>query len=197
MRFWRGISFMAGLSSLRGPVVLKKKCRREAHDQSSVCPAADALVCYHGCMDASFARGKARALNHIAALDELRALLLWCKESCPAERVVAGHRANLILHDVADILSRIQAEVSGHPHSAPLSAVEHLGVLTSRVGDAPPARIGPCADRNELCARLSITRALARRVAERVGAADISFTSKTFVRRVPRLLHALERSACA
>jgi hypothetical protein len=118
-------------------------------------------------------------LDAIAAFDELRASLLTCRSSAPAE-------LRLSFVDAHDNICRMQSEVSGAAPRIPLSSVEALGLLRDRLNT-------PVAE--EFSVDCGIAAAYARSLLSRlaVGERRISITSETYLRRLAQLLTDLSR----
>lgn len=136
----------------------------------------------------------------LGMLDELNALVGWCKAAAPDDFEVRGRKLRLVLHDVQDHLFTIQAEVAGAPKSVPLSSVEHLGVFINGVeSEMPPITTFLVPGATELSARLDIARAVSRRAERRLvgvhesGERMISDSSRAYANRLSSLLYALTR----
>lgn len=136
----------------------------------------------------------------LGQLDELNALVGWCKAECSDQLVVSERRIRHILHDVQDHLFTIQAEVAGALKSVPLSSVESMGVLIKKIeGDLPEVKSFLVPGGTELSARLDIARAVSRRAERRLvtlhesGERTVSESSRAYANRLSSLLYALTR----
>ncbi|MCR4325515.1 MAG: cob(I)yrinic acid a,c-diamide adenosyltransferase [Patescibacteria group bacterium] len=138
----------------------------------------------------------------LGQLDELNALVGWCKSACPDDMVVNCQKARLVLHDVQDHLFTILAEVAGAEKSVPLSSVESLGVMIRAIeADLPEVKSFLVPGGTELSSRLDIARAVSRRAERRLvslhesGEREISASSRAYANRLSSLLYALTRFA--
>lgn len=138
----------------------------------------------------------------LGMLDELNTLTGWCKVACPADFLIQERKAMEVLRDVQDHLFTIQAEVAGAPKSVPLSSVEKLGVLITRIEKSlPEVKSFLVPGGTELSARLDITRAVSRRVERRLlslhesGERSVSDSSRAYANRLSSLFYALTRLA--
>lgn len=136
----------------------------------------------------------------LGMLDELNTLVGWCKACAPDDFLVQERKLKLVLHDVQDHLFTLQAEIAGAPKSIPLSSVEALGVLISRIeGEMPPVTTFLVPGATELSSRLDIARAVSRRAERRVaslhesGERAVSDSSRAYANRLSSLLYALTR----
>jgi len=138
----------------------------------------------------------------LGMLDELNALTGWCKLEAKDEFKINRESIKSILRSVQDHLFTIQAEVAGAPKSVPLSSVEALGVLISRIEKSlPEVKTFLVPGGTELSARLDITRAVSRRVERRLvalhesGERVVSESSRAYANRLSSLFYALTRFA--
>lgn len=138
----------------------------------------------------------------LGMLDELNTLTGWCKAGCPKDFMVFERRGIEVLRDVQDHLFTIQAEVAGAPKSVPLSSVENLGVLITKIEKSlPEVKSFLVPGGTELSARLDITRAVSRRVERRLlslhesGERAVSDPSRAYANRLSSLFYALTRLA--
>jgi cob(I)alamin adenosyltransferase len=138
----------------------------------------------------------------LGMLDELNALIGWCKAACPDDLEANGRKVKLVLHDVQDHLFTIQAEVAGAEKSIPLTNVEHMGTFIKAIeASLPPVTSFLLAGGTELSARLDVARAVARRAERRLvtlhesGEREVSASSRAYANRLSSLLYALTRHA--
>lgn len=136
----------------------------------------------------------------LGMLDELNCLTGWCKAACPPDFQIEGRKGTGVLRDVQDHLFTIQAEVAGAPKSVPLSSVEQLGVLITRIEQSlPEVKSFLVPGGTELSARLDIARAVSRRVERRLialhesGERIVSDSSRAYANRLSSLFYALVR----
>lgn len=136
----------------------------------------------------------------LGMLDELNALVGWCKSATPDALVVREQKMRLVLHDVQDHLFTLQAEVAGAPKSIPLSSVERLGEFIKGIEfELPPVTSFLVPGGTELSARLDITRAVSRRAERRLvtlhesGERPVSESSRAYANRLSSLFYALTR----
>lgn len=136
----------------------------------------------------------------LGQLDELNALVGWCKAGCADEHNIEGRPVKIILHDVQDHLFTIQAEVAGAEKSVPLSSVEALGVFIKKIeASLPEVKSFLVPGGTELSARLDVARAVSRRAERRLvtlhesGERTVSESSRAYANRLSSLLYALTR----
>ena len=143
---------------------------------------------------------KASLFACLSQLGELHGLLGWCKEEIPEEFEVGGRNVRSALRDAQDKLFIIQGEIAGADKSVLLSEVETLGSFVKKVAHSRPqlqALLTP--GQTELSARLNVTRAVARRIEQRVAELQengrmLSTSSRTYLNRLSSLLDALART---
>ena len=100
----------------------------------------------------------------LGQLDELNAIVGWCKVACPDDFLVGEQNVKELLHDVQDHLFTIQAEAAGASKSVLSSSVEAMSALINGIEKGlPEIKTFLVPGGTELSARLDIARAISRR----------------------------------
>jgi len=138
----------------------------------------------------------------LGQLDELNAIVGWCKAGCPEDFAVEGRSGKELLLDVQNHLFTIQAEAAGAQKSVPAESVESLSALiTSIEKSLPEVKSFLVPGGTEFSARLDIARAVSRRAERRLvtihesGERPISESSRAYANRLSSLFYALTRLA--
>jgi cob(I)alamin adenosyltransferase len=136
----------------------------------------------------------------LGMLDELNAMIGWCRIVCSADLAIAGSAVLDMLHDVQDHLFTLQAEVAGAAQMIPQGSVDKLGTIIGEIEkELPETRSFLLLGQTELSARLDMARALSRRAERRIvvlhesGDLVISPGSQAYANRLSSLLYALAR----
>jgi cob(I)alamin adenosyltransferase len=136
----------------------------------------------------------------LGQLDELNAVVGWCKVACPKNFKVHKMSGKDILLDVQNHLFTIQAEAAGAQKSVPLGSVERISTLIKEIERSlPPVKTFLISGGTEFSARLDIARAISRRAERRLvtlhesSERAISETSRAYANRLSSLLYALTR----
>lgn len=136
----------------------------------------------------------------LGQLDELNAIVGWCKVASPHHVVADGQTNIKILRTVQDHLFTIQAEVAGAPKSVPKESVTDMSALITTIeSQLPPVTTFLVAGGTEFSTRLDIARAISRRAERRVvtlnesGEREVSEHSRAYLNRLSSLFYALTR----
>ena len=136
----------------------------------------------------------------LGQLDEVNAIVGWCKVACPDDFVVENRKVKEILHEVQDHLFTIQAEAAGAPKSVPQTSVEVTSALVTSIEKMlPEVKSFLVPGGTELSARLDVARAISRRAERRLvvlhesGERAISESSRGYANRLSSLFYALTR----
>ena len=138
----------------------------------------------------------------LGQLDELNAMIGWCRIVCPGDFEVAGKMMIDLLHEVQDHLFTLQAEAAGAEKYIPQESVDALGdVIRAIESELPETKSFLLLGQTEFSARLDIARAMSRRTERRVvvlhesGDRSITPASQAYANRLSSLLYALARLA--
>ena len=149
----------------------------------------------------------------LGQLDELNAIVGWCKVAAPKDFTFDGRSGGEILHEVQDHLFTMQAEAAGAQKCVPQESVAALSDFIKKVERSLPevkSFLVPGGTPNipaekrgaaEFSARLDIARAVSRRAERRLvtlhetGERNISESSRAYANRLSSLFYALERLA--
>ena len=138
----------------------------------------------------------------LGMLDELNALVGWCKAGCPENFSVVKRVGTEVLEEIQDHLFTIQAEVAGAQKSVPMKSVEEMSAMITAIEkQLPEVKSFLVPGATEFSARLDIARAVSRRVERRLVALHesservISESSRAYANRLSSLLYALVRLA--
>jgi len=136
----------------------------------------------------------------LGQLDELNAIVGWCKVACPDNFLVRERYGKELLHEVQDHLFTIQAEAAGAQKTVPQSSVETLGDLINSIEkELPETKSFLVLGGTELSARFDVARAISRRAERRLvtlhesGERAISENSRAYANRLSSLFYALAR----
>ena len=136
----------------------------------------------------------------LGQLDELNAVVGWCKAGCPEDFTVDGRAGKAVLHEVQDYLFTIQAEVAGAQKKVPVESVKALSDLITAIEKTlPEVTSFLVPGETEFSARLDMARAISRRAERRLvtlhesGERIVSESSRAYSNRLSSLFYALAR----
>lgn len=136
----------------------------------------------------------------LGQLDELNAIVGWCKVACPEEFRAGDERVRDVLLGVQNHLFTIQAEAAGAKKSIPLQSIETISAFITQIERTlPQVKTFLISGGTELSSRFDIARAVSRRAERRLvtlhesGEREVSETSRAYMNRLSSLFYALTR----